>query len=72
VKQRAFDLSHSPILRADPCDDYHVQTTIEHVFMQSVTFPNQSGDSVPHNAVANLFADRNTETILLQTVLLHI
>ena len=60
------------IARCTSCDDYNVQTTIEHVFMQSVTFPNQSGDSVPHNAVANLFADRNTETILLQTVLLHI
>ena len=59
VKQRALDLLHTVILRADPCDDYHVQTTIEHVFMQSVAFPDQPGQMMSDNTVSNFFTHGN-------------
>lgn len=46
-----------------PCHDHNVQTTIEHRFMQSVTFPHQPRDPMPHDAVAHLLADADSNPV---------
>lgn len=55
-----------------PCHDYNIQTTIEHSFMQSVTFPHQPCDPVSHNAVANLFADADPNPVSFGAIFLYI
>lgn len=72
VKQRSlyFMITHrSSIL---PCNDYNVQTTIEHRFLQPVTFPHQSGNPVSYHTVAHFFAHADSNTVPSGAVFLHI
>lgn len=53
-------------------DDCHVQTTIEHVFMQSVTFFYESLDPMSYHTVSYFFTDRNTYSVITQFIPTHI
>ena len=55
-----------------PCHDYNVQTTIEHRFLQSVTFPHQSRDPVSHDAVAYFFAYADSNPVFFGAIFLNI
>ena len=55
-----------------PRHDHNVQTTIEHRFLQSVTFPHQPRDPVSHDAVADSFADTDSNPIPAGAIFLHI
>ena len=61
--QCARNLMKRSITRCSSCDDYNVQTTIEHVFMQSVAFPDQPGQMMSDNTVSNFFTDGYAKTI---------
>ena len=60
------------IFRPGPRHDYHVQTTIEHLLVQSVTFPDQSCDPVSDDAVSHLFAHRYPDPVSSQIISTHI
>ncbi len=53
-------------------DDCHVQTTIEHVFMQSVTLFHESLDPVSYDTVSYFFTDRNTYSVMIQFISTHV
>ena len=52
--------------------DYHVQTTIELLLMQPITFSDESCDSVPDDAVAYLLAHGDADPVPFLTVSSHI
>jgi hypothetical protein len=55
-----------------PRHDCHVQTTIEHLLMQPITFSDQSCDPVSHNAVSYLFTDGYSDSVTAKAVPTHI
>lgn len=55
-----------------PCHDHNVQTTIEHCFTQSVTFPHQPRDPVSHDAVAYFFAYADSNPVFFGAIFLNI
>ena len=55
-----------------PRHDYHIQTTIEHLLMQSITFADQSCDPVSDDAVSHLLAHRDPDPVLSHIISTHI
>ena len=60
------------ILGPGPRHDYHVQTTIEHLLMQSITFSDQSCDLMSDDAVSHLLTDRNSNPVPIKIIATHI
>ena len=60
------------ILSPGPRHDYHVQTTIEHLLVQSITFPDQSCDPVSDDAVSHLLTDRDPNPVPIKIIATHI
>ena len=56
------------ILSPGPRHDYHVQTTIEHLLVQSITFPDQSCDPVSDDAVSHLLTDRDPNPVPIKII----
>jgi len=71
MKQGTFHFKISNLCRAGPCNDYNVQTTIEHALVQSVTFPDQSGDSVSHHTVPNFFTHADPKSVFIKAIFLY-
>ena len=63
MQQSTLCFMITDIARRTSCDDYNVQTIIEHVFMQSVAFPDQPGQMMSDNTVSNFFTDGYAKTI---------
>ena len=57
MEQSTLDLCVLYILCTDSRNDYDIKTTVKHIFMQTIAFPDQSGDTMPDNTVPYLFAN---------------
>ncbi len=57
MEQCTLNLCVLCILCTDSCNDYDVKTSLKHILMQPVTFPDQSGYMMPDNTVPYFFAN---------------
>lgn len=57
MEQRTFNLCVLYILCTNSRNDYDVKTTVKHIFMQTIAFPDQPGDMMPDNTVPHFFAN---------------
>ena len=71
-KERSFDLIITGTICRSAPDDCNIRTAIEFLFMQPIAFMNKSLDPVPDNAVPDLLADRNSDSVLICAVLSYI
>lgn len=57
MEQCTLNLRVLCILCAGSRDNYNVKTTVKHILMQPVTFPDQSGNMMSDNTVPYFFAN---------------
>ena len=70
MKQSTFDFLITCLCRTFPCNDYNVQTTIEHALVQSVAFSDQPGHVMPNHAVSYLFTHADPNPVHFQAIFL--
>ena len=72
MQQRTFRFFISYRSCGRSCNDYHIQTTIEYTFMQSVTFSDQSGNSMSYDTITDFFTYTDSYSVLIKAIFLHI
>ena len=66
------DVKIIPASCANPRYNHNVQTTIEHAARDPVCLTDESGNSVSDNAVPDLLADRNPQSVIRKVILQYI
>ena len=72
MQHRIPHVKITPAPRARARHYHNVQTTIEHVARDPVCFTDESGNSVSDNAVPDLLADRNPQSVIRKVILQYI
>ena len=70
MKQGIFNFLIACPSRTFPCNDYNVQTTIEHALLQSVAFPDEPGNVMPYHAVSDLFTHADPNPVHFRAIFL--
>ena len=70
MEQGTFNLKITRLRRSTSRNDYNIQTTIEYALVQSVAFPDQSGNAMPYHAVPNFFTHADPNPVHFQAIFL--
>ena len=71
MQQRTLDVKIICLRCSVPCNDYNVQTTIEHALMQSIAFPDQPGHVMSYHAVSNFFTHTDPNPVFFKAIFLY-
>lgn len=71
MEQGTFHFKITSLCNGASRNDYNVQTTIEHALMQSVTFPDQSGNAMSYHAVSDFFAHADPNPVFIKAIFLY-